>query len=76
MRVDKVRAEGREKHPPECTDLACDFAKRYYKPGGGILRRHRVSNPGCIHHDDWKLERALIASPHCPNKCHTDEAPF
>lgn len=77
MRLDKARAEGKEKHPPECTDTACTFARDYYKPGGGVLRRHRVNNPGCKHYPEWQLERALIASPHCPNKpTRAEEAPF
>ena len=63
--------------PPACTDEHCPWLEQRLRNGEKFVPFHRVNNKGCSGYEDWKLDRALAASKHCPNKPEDhDQAPF
>ncbi len=76
MYVDKYRLrKGPHDLPPVCRDSACRWTPANLKNWRQPM--HRVNTEGCSGYEDWKLDRALAASKHRPNKPSQDEqAPF
>ena len=53
LRLDLVRQEKREKHPPVCRDPLC----QHHRTTGKFIPFHRVSTNGCSGYNDWITAR-------------------
>lgn len=76
MYVDTYRLRrGAYDNAPVCRNPNCDYLKNRLMNGDSWVPFHRVSTEGCIHYEEYQLERAWICSKHRPYK-ESEECPF